>query len=403
MTVKQKVGCAAMLGLAWRRRAVTAASAMALVLAAYSNAATASSVWPAVSRAVAVAQVAEPDPGLRPEEPVPDLNPEPPKLAYVTETASATSKVWVAAANGSDAKLLGLGEQPLLSPDGQSVAVSLFGIAPGAEEHGPAIGIYPASGAPIADYLSLETATSTPLAWSPDSRYVAVYRQSNGLTNIAAGSGLDVIDTQTGTVTSIAEGAIYGASFARDGSDRLVYALARSLSPSAATNLYVSEADGAGTHRISSDGRSLFPVWGPTYIAYDRERMRHLSPEYQIWLATPAGVRVRKLTHVAVGSLLQGLVPLAFSDSGSRLLAEFEGEDTSNAYAVTVASGRARAVTVHRQTVQAAGISSDGSTLLVDAGSFEQAPSSGRIDAIPFAGGHATVLVVHGSQASWND
>jgi len=230
-----------------------------------------------------------------------------------------------------------------------------------------------------------------------------VYRQSNGLTNIAAGSGLDVIDTQTGTVASIAEGAIYGASFARDGSDRLVYALAHSLSPTAATNLYVSEADGAGTHRITSDGHSLFPVWGPTYIAYDRERMRHLSPEYQIWLATPVGARVRKLTHVAVGPLLQGLVPLAFSASGSRLLAELEGEDTSYAYAVTVASGRARAVTVHRQTVQAAGISSDGSTLLVDAGSFEQAPSSGRIDAIPFAGGHATVLVAHGSQASWND
>jgi hypothetical protein len=343
--------------------------------------------------------VSTPDPGA---ELVGDLNPEPPKLAYVTESAAGTSKVWVAAANGSGAKLLGLGVQPLLSPDGQSVAVSLFGATPGAEEHGPAIGIYPTSGAPIADYLSLETATSTPLAWSPDSRYLAVYRQSNGFTNIAAASGLDVIDTRTGTVTSIAEGAIYGASFARDGSDRLVYAVAHSLSPSAATNLYVSEADGAGTHRISSDGRSLFPVWGPTYIAYDRERMRHLSPEYQIWLATPAGVRVRKLTHVTVGSLLQGLVPLAFSANGSRLLAEFEGEDTSNAYAVTVASGHARAVTVHRQTVQAAGISSDGSTLLLDMGSFEQAPSSGRIVTVPFAGGHATVLA-HGSQASWND
>jgi hypothetical protein len=390
MTVKQTLASGAMRTLAIQAVRLCAA----LTVSAAFLASTASAAVPGAGA------VSTPDRGA---ELVADLNPEPPKLAYVTETASATSKVWVAAANGSDAKLLGPGEQPLLSPDGQSVAVSLFGVAPGAEEHGPAIGVYPASGAPVADYLSLETATSTPLAWSPDSRYLAVYRQSNGLTNIAAGSGLDVIDTQTGSVTSIAEGAIYGASFARDGSDRLVYALAHSLSPSAATNLYVSEADGAGTHRITSDGRSLFPVWGPTYIAYDRERMRHLSPEYQIWLATSAGVRVRKLTHVAVGSLLQGLVPLAFSDSGSRLLAEFEGEDTSNAYAVTVASGRARAVTVHGRTVQAAGISSDGSTLLVDAGSFEQAPSSGRIVTVPFAGGHATVLIAHGSQASWND
>ncbi|MGO9321109.1 MAG: hypothetical protein ACLQBY_09960 [Solirubrobacteraceae bacterium] len=336
---------------------------------------------------------------------VPDLvaeAPMVPRLAYLTETATSTAKVWVASASGGERKLLGPGQQPLLAPNGGSVAVSLFG-ATADSEHGPALGIYPASGGAVADYLDLETATATPLAWSPDSRYLAVYRQSNETVEIAAGSGLDVIDTQTGAVSSIAEGAIYGASFARDGSDRLVFAMSHSLSPSASTNLYESEADGAGVHRITSDGRSLNPVWGPSYIAYDRERMRHLSPEYQIWLASPSGVRVRKVMHVSVGPLLQGLVPLAFSANGSRLLAEFEGEDTSGAYAVSVASGRARSVTVHGRMVQGAGISSDGSTLLIDAGSFEQPPSHGRIVTVPFAGGHAKVLVAHGSQASWND
>ncbi len=212
-----------------------------------------------------------------------------------------------------------------------------------------------------------------------------------------------MIDTQTGAVTHDRAGAIYGASFARDGSDRLVFGLSHSESFAAGVNLYMSEADGAGLHRMTSDGRSLNPLWGPTYIAYDRERMRHLSPEYQIWLATPAGVRVRRLTHVRVGPLVQGLVPLAFSANGSRLLAEFEGQDTSGAYAVSVVSGRARSVTVHGQMVQGAGISSDGSTLLIDAGSFEQPPSHGRIATVPFAGGRAKVLIAHGAQASWND
>jgi hypothetical protein len=390
MTVKQTLASGAMAKLATHTARVCAALTVSAAFLA-------STAFAAVPTAGAIST---PDGGA---ESVADLTPEPPKLAYVTETASATSKVWVAAANGSDAELLGPGEQPLLSPDGASVAVSLFGIAPGAEEHGPAIGVYPVSGAPIADYLSLETATSTPLAWSPDSRYLAVYRQSNEVTNIAAGSGLDVIDTQTGTVSSIADGEIYGASFARDGSDRLVFGLSHSESFGGAVNLYTSEADGAALRRLTSDGRSLNPVWGPTYIAYDREQDRHLSPDYQIWLGTPTAMHERKLTHIPVGPLVQGLVPLAFSASGSRLLAEFEGEDTSNAYAVTVASGHARAVTVHRRTVQAAGISSDGSTLLLDAGSFEQAPSSGRIVTMPFAGGHATVLVAHGAQASWND
>jgi hypothetical protein len=336
-------------------------------------------------------------------EVVADLNPEPPKLAYVTETASGTPKVWLAAANGSDPKLLGLGQQPLLAPSGESVAVALFGTVVGDQEQGPSLGIYPSSGAPIADYLSLQTAVATPVAWSPDSRYLAVVLQSNGTNDIANDSGLDVIDTQTGVVTTIAHGEIYGASFARDGSDRLVFGLSHSESFLSRVNLYTSEVDGAGLRRITSDGHSLFPIWGPQYIAYDRERSRHLSPEYQIWLATPAGVRIRKLTHIRVGALVQGLVPLAFSNSGSRLLAEFEGEDTSSAYAVSIASGRARGIMVHGQMAQGAGISSDGSTLLIDVGSFEQAPSSGRIDTIPFAGGRPKVLVAHGSQASWND
>jgi hypothetical protein len=334
---------------------------------------------------------------------IPDGLPEPPRLAYLTETASGSPKVWIAAANGSGAKLLGPGQQPLLAPNGESVAVALFGTVSGPQEHGPAIGIYPSSGAAIADYLSLEAATATPLAFSPDSRYLAVYGQSNATVGIAAASSLDVIDTRSGTVATIAHGAIYGASFAPDGSDRLVYALAHSLSPTAKTNLYVAEADGAGVHPITSDGRSLLPVWGPTFIAYDRERARRLSPEYQIWMATLTNPRVRELTHVRVGSLVQGLVPLAFSADGGRLLAEFEGEDTSEAYAVDVTTGRARGVGGGRQEVQAGGISSDGSTLLLDTDSFEQAPSRGRIVTMPWGGGSPTVLVANGAQASWND
>jgi Tol biopolymer transport system component len=373
------------------RRVLLVTSALALALIAFATGTAVSLARPALARARAAAAA-------------PDLTPAAPlsRLTYLTETATSTSKVWVASLSGGAGKLLGPGQQPLLAPDGRSVAVSLFGVSPGVSEHGPSIGIYPAEGGPIANYLSLETATATPLAWSPDSRYLAVYRQSNEVTNIAAGSGLDVIDTQTATVTSIAEGAIYGASFARDGSDRLVFALAHSLSGAAATNLYVSEADGMDLHRITSDGRSLNPVWGPSYIAYDRERLRREAPEYQIWLASSSGARVRRVTHVPAGPLVEGLVPLAFSASGSRLLAEFEGEDTSGAYAVNVASGRAREVTVHGHAVQGAGISSDGSTLLIDEDAFEQAPSNGRVATIPFAGGHSKVLVAHGSQASWN-
>jgi hypothetical protein len=326
-----------------------------------------------------------------------------PRLAYMTGTAREPSpSVWIAQANGREAKRLGPGLDPLLSPNGQSVAATLLGVAPSSEK-GPALGIYSALGAPVADYLDLETANSTPLAWSPDSRYLAVMRQSTGVTNIAAGSGLDVIDTQTGTVTSIAEGQIYGASFAQDGSDRVVFGRALSLSPAAAANLYMSNPDGTGLRRLTSDGRSLNPVWGPRYIAYDHERLRrNYAPRYDIWLRSPSSSAARRLTNVPANKLVVGLVPVAFSASGSRLLSEFEGQDTSNAWTVRVSSGRARPITFRNQSVVGAGISSDGGTLLVDLGSFEAPPSSGRVASIPFAGGRPTMLVAHGAQASWN-
>ncbi len=372
MTVKQKVRCDAMRVPARLRRALLAGALVAAPFA-FTGA-------PAAAAGAAAA----------------------PSLAYVTETASSAANVWILSAAGGAAALLGPGEQPLLAPDGRSVAVALFG-AGGETEKGPSIGIYPAGGGPAADFLDLATATATPLAWSPDSRYLAVYSQSNSATDIAPRSGLDVIDTHTGAVTPIAKGAIYGASFARDGSDRIVFGLTRSLSLSAKTNLYIARPDGTGLRRLTSDGRSLNPVWGPRYIAYDREHLRRYAPAYQIWLTAPGGGRIRRVTNVPAGPLVAGLVPLAFSADGRRLLAEFEGQDTSAAWAVNVSSGDSHEVTVHGRAVLGAGISSDGRTLLIDENAFEQAPSSGRVATIPFAGGRSKVIVAHGAQASWND
>lgn len=326
----------------------------------------------------------------------------PARVAYVTGTS--LPHVWLAAASGIEPKLLGPGDDPLLAPDGQAVAASLFGATSGNEERGPAIAVYSALGTPPADYLDLETATYSPLAWSPDSRYLAVWQQSTALTEIAASSGLVVIDTQTGASYSIAHGAIYGASFARDGSDRIVFAKAPSLNSSAPANLYVSAANGSGLKRLTSDGRSLFPVWGPHAIAFDKERLRGRDafPAYQLYLMAPTGGRARRLTNLKIPQLLSGLVPLAFSADGSRLLAEFEGEDTSEAWTVNASSGRARRVTVRGRSVEGAGISSDGSSLLIDENALEVSPSSGRVAVIPFAGGRSKVIVAHGSQASWN-
>ena len=298
----------------------------------------------------------------------------------------------MAQADGRGQRRLGAGDEPLLAPDGQSVAASVFGNG-GDSEQGPALALYSTSGAAALRYLNLATATAAPLAWSPDSRYLAVALRSTSLSDPAAGSGLAVLDTATGTLTTIAHGSVSGASFAPDGSDRIAYALASSELLSAAVNVYISGPEGSGTRALTGNGRSLNPLWGPHYIAYDRERLRSEAPEYQIWLIAPTGGGTRRLTHVGVDPLVSGLAPLAFSHSGSRLLAEFGGQDTSEAWTVLVASGRARRILVHGEPVMAAGISSDGRTLLIDENALGDPPSNGRVATIPFAGGRSQVLV----------
>jgi hypothetical protein len=327
------------------------------------------------------------------------------RLTYATGTEKAPFPVvWIALANGREPKLLGPGSSPLLAPNGQSVAAGLFGTVSGAQEQGPALAIYPASGAAPVTFLNLATATATPLAWSPDSRYLAVSLQSTSVNDTGKLSSLAVIDTTTGAVATIAHGQIYGASFAQDGSDRIVYGRAPSQLLSAPTNIYLSAPSGTGRRVLSSDGRSLNPIWGPRYIAYDRERLRRNdAPIFQIWLAPASGGGgARRLTKVPAGPLVSGLVPIGFSSNGRRLLSEFEGQDTSEAWTVLVPSGRARRLTVRGQSVVGAGLSRNGSTVLIDEKSFEGPPSGGRVAQIPFAGGRSKILVAHGSQASWN-
>jgi hypothetical protein len=325
-----------------------------------------------------------------------------PVVAYVTQSERSPATVWTVRTDGKQKTRIGPGTSPLIAPSGQQVAASLSGTGSGSET-GPALAIYWVAGEPPARYLNRATASATPLAWSSDLRYVAVSLQSTSATNAAYGSGLIMIDLGLHTIKRIARGQIYGASFSSTGPLQLVYARARSTSLSAPVNLYISKPDGSHTTALTHDGRSLNPVWGKRGIAYDRERLRRNdAPIYQIWLRSPSGPGIRRLTNIHVRSLVSGLVPLAFSGDGRRLLAEFEGQDTSEAWTVRVRTGATQRITVRGHPVQGAGISATGTTLLIEDGGFLEPASSGRLATIPFFGGRAKVFVAHGSQASWN-
>jgi Tol biopolymer transport system component len=319
-----------------------------------------------------------------------------PGIVYVVGGAKSLPAVLIADGTGGNARKLGQGDGPLVSPDGQTVAVSDLGST------GPAMSLYPASGGPPTGYFSVAHAYATALAWSPDSRYLAVALTGTNAPSLS-GYGLAIIDTETGTEQTVATGAIYGASFAPGASDTLVYSRATSLSGTAATNIYTVDADGTGTKEITTDGRSADPVWGARGIAFDHEHLRKgYAPLDQIWLMQPNGKGRRQITHAKVGPLVSGLAPLAFSSDGTRLAAEFEGEDTSIGYSVSILTGHATQLTVGNKSVSAWGISRDGRSVLISVGGFENPPSEGKIEEIPFSGGRPTPLIAHGDYPSWN-
>ncbi len=327
-----------------------------------------------------------------------------PTVAYVTQTSSSQPIVWTIHSDGTQNTRIGPGFTPLISPSAQQIAASLFGASPSSSETGPALAIYSTSGAATQTYFNLAGETVQPLAWSRDGRYVAVDIQSTKLKNAAKLSGLGIVDITTGATKVIAHGQIFGASFSPNGNDEVVYGRSATQTLTARVNVYRSNADGSGTVALTRDGRSLFPLWGPKAIAYDRERLRREdAPVYEIWLRSTSG-KTRRLTNIRVRTLVSGLVPFAFSADGGKLLAQFVGQDTSEAWTVNAASGRARRLTPRgaRLPLQAAGMTPDGATVLVNEGGVDGPASEGRIATLPFAGGRSTVLVAHGSQAGWN-
>lgn len=310
-------------------------------------------------------------------------------VAYVTGTGDADSLVWFARPDGRHPHRLGRGSEPLLAPDGSFVAASTA----------PGLTLYPTAGRGPHRYFAGSRAIAVATAFSPDSRYLAVVLSSTNPSS-AASSALAVIDTTTLGHRIIAHGQIYGASFAPDGSDRIVYASAASPALGSPVDIHLIAADGSRSEQISHDGRSLNPLWGHGGIVFDHERLRtNAEPAYQLWMMARDGSGLRPLTHLAVPALRDGLAPLAFSANGSLLLAEYVGQDTSEAWLVTLSGGPPVRLGAD---LTGAALSRGRAGALVDRGGFLYPPDHGVVEALPLTGGAPRVLAAHGSEPTWN-
>jgi Tol biopolymer transport system component len=310
-----------------------------------------------------------------------------PRLAYVSDPADSHTTAWAAQPDGSQPVRIGTGASTAtISRDGSTVAL-----------------VSQRSGSSTLAVVPSNGGSSKTLLHTRGSIDQVTWSETGWLAVVVSGHQLVIFDpTQRVQRTIARAGAIDGVSFMPGCSDRLVYGRANTGLERARVDLYAATVDGAHTQRLTHDGHSLYPQWGPLKIAYSRKKLRRNDlSAYQLWTIGADGRAAHQLTHMHVGEYLWGLTATAWSADGKRLLAEFTGTDTDEAWTVQVPSGRARDLTGKIDHVSGMGLSIDGSTVLVERGSPEDATQA-MVATIPFGGGPAHTIVAHGGAPTWN-
>lgn len=325
-------------------------------------------------------------------------------LVFVRSPVKPT--VWAAADNGSAQRRIATGSTPRVSPDGKIVAFLHQGEGRSAQ---PELMLAPANGSAPVSRLASGWREVVTFDWSPDSASIAAV-----LGPELGPKRLVLIDVVTGVQRTIARGFFSGVSFAPQGG-QLVYGRAASEKFPPRSDVYrfdipvpgAVDVAAARPQRLTTDHRSLYPLWGPNdRIAFVRllgGRQRRYGPKNELFLMNPQGKSVRRLTHTKVDPLTQGLYPQDWSKSGAQLLAEYEGQDTSYAVTVNPRTGAEHPLSKdpERGFVGAA-LSADGATVLGFSGGFEPGPGH-RVGTVPYKGGPMNVLAKNAFEPDWSD
>ena len=321
-------------------------------------------------------------------------------LAYVRNPFNAT--VYVADDAGSGAHAVGKGHSPRVSPDGQWVAYLQEG-----PKFAQELKLAPASGG-AGTTLMKNFREAFYLAWSPDSKTLAALRGPElGTRTLVA------IDVATGTQSVIATGFFSGYSFSPDGSE-IAYAVARSEKFPPRSDVFrfpvpipgVVNVRAPEAVRLTRDHRSSQPLWGPQTIVFVKtveEKKRRYGGKNELYLMSPQGKGVKRLTHTKVDPLLQGLYPTDWSADGARLLTEFQGQDTSYAVTVNPKTGAQRPVAGTGESgFVGTDLSSDGKLVLGFNGGFDPGLKNHKVQTVPYAGGKPKTLVKEAFEPSWS-
>lgn len=332
-------------------------------------------------------------------------------LAYVTvpkvtgggkSVHLTPSRVVIANDDGSNPQTIQQGTSPHVSPDGLSVVYLHEGSGNKQE-----MNLVSSLGGPI---RTLMVGWRVPFytAWSPDSTTIAALRGPE-----LGKQKLVLIDVATGAQRVVAQGFFSGFSFSPDGSE-LVYSRAGSEKYPPRSDVYRLQFVPPGAVsvaaekpvRLTQDHRSLDPLWGPNnkivFVKQLEAKKRKYGPKNELYLMNPQGKGVKRLTHTRVDPLLQGLFPTDWSANGNRILAEFEGQDTSYAVGVNAKTGAQRPIAkAGEQGFVGSALSADGKEVLGFTGGFDPA-SPHKVATVPYGGGKATVLAKGAYEPSWS-
>ena len=311
-------------------------------------------------------------------------------LAYVKGLLRGEPVLWVAADDGSGARRLAAGGfGPRVSPDGTQVAYL-------AGTRRTDLKVRPAAGGP-ARTLARNVWHYDAIAWSPDGTRLSV------ITGPELGPyRLSLVDVATGSRRQLAKGHFHGVSFAPSG-EGVAFSRAFTARYPPRANLYTASLDGGAVDRLTSDGNATAPSWGPERIAFNRARAAARRGDYDkldVYTLRPDGTGLRRLTRTNAPFLLAGLVPLAWSQDGRRILAQYTGQDTSDAWRIDASTGETADATGGFDGVVGWGLSRDGAAVLATTGAFDN--PAGDVVAVDWDGAARTVLARRATQPSWS-
>jgi Tol biopolymer transport system component len=303
--------------------------------------------------------------------------------------------VYAANDNGGGAFKLGPGTNPKVSPDGAAIAYS-YERANGKRELKLAASAGGGSRTVLTGLQEGFYAT-----FSPDSKLVAALRGPE-----IGKRKLVLIDVTSGTLLrTVATGYFGGFSFSPDGTE-LVFSSATSEKFPPRSDVFRVSIAGGSPVRLTADHRSLDPLWGPdnriVFVKQVGAKQRRYGPKNELFAMSPSGKGAKRLTDTKVGPLLLGLFPTEWSADGKRLLAEFQGQDTSYAVVVNPATGAQRALhKTGEQGFVGTALSADGTTVLGFTGGFEPGPNH-DVATVPYGGGKLTTLVKDAFEPDWS-